>query len=355
MKSNVIKHARLRANAGSSSPGHTARTMIALIALALPLAVSLSLLGPACASAISRDTVLARGQDWVNFPVKYSQAKRHLGYRTDCSGYVSMCWKTGTSWSTSTFHSVTRRIAKSQLAPGDALLKKGYHIRLFYGWVDDAHTQYVAYEANTVVAVCRIHSISEDMRAGYAPVRYKRISNSPRPANVLQNGSFDVWARSWGGQAEQPVWWQTSRSWWQTLATHRKDTYRSARNSLQLVNPSGYPANSTELSQSARVAAGANYRLSAWAKTTNDPRGLELRLVYLNAAGASVAETGTTGYAASINGSAFKGMSVLLPTPADAVKAIVTLRLAGATTTDTAGAAVTGSSVVIDDVSLVRQ
>ena len=148
------------------------RVSRAFRALALPLAAALALAlfaGPASALAISRDSVLSRAQGWVDKPVPYSQSKYHAGYRTDCSGYVSMCWSTGTSWSTSSFHAVTHKIAVSQLKPGDAMLKKGYHIRLFYGWADDAHTAYVAYEANTVVAVCRVHSLARTWPSATSP------------------------------------------------------------------------------------------------------------------------------------------------------------------------------------------
>lgn len=331
------------------------RRRFAPLAVVALLAVSLTLLGATNALAIGRDTVLARAQSWVDAPVKYSQSKYHLGYRTDCSGYVSMCWKTGTSWSTRSFHAVTKRIKTSQLLPGDALLKKGYHIRLFYGWTDATHTQYVAYEAGTTVAVCRIHSIADDLHAGYVPTRYKRITNSPKPANLLQNGSFNVWARSWGAQPEQPVWWQVSGPWWQMLVAHRKDAYRSARNSLQLINPSEDPSDCTELTQSVPVVAGATYRLSAWAETAFDPSGLELDLAYLDAAGQPLAQASTTGDRSSITGSAFREMSAASTAPTAAVTAVVTVRLAGGDSSETTGSVVPGTSATLDDLSLTRQ
>jgi len=321
----------------------------------MALVIASTVLGSTAALAITRNGVLARGQKWVDAPVRYSQARRHLGYRTDCSGYVSMCWQTGTSWSTRSFHTVSHRIQASQLKPGDALLKKGYHIRLFYGWVDDAHTEYAAYESGSgKVAVCRIHSIADDLAFGYVPTRYDRVSNSPAKSNILKNGSFNTWARSWGGRPDQPVWWQTSGTWWQTPVTRRKDTYRSARNSLKLINPGSDPAAYTELSQSVPIIPGVDYRLSAWAKTDFDPRGVELRLAYLNATGDPVAETHTTGDGSGLNGSAFKRMSLLYAAPADAVRALVSVRLAGGGTADASGTVVPGTWVILDDVSLTR-
>lgn len=41
---------------------------------------------------IARTTIISRGQDWVDKHVPYSQSGTHDGYRTDCSGFVSMCW-----------------------------------------------------------------------------------------------------------------------------------------------------------------------------------------------------------------------------------------------------------------------
>jgi|GEM_PF-2689482 len=330
------------------------RTTIALTALITVLALALTLGTPTSASAISRDQVLARGQVRVDAPVPYSQSRYYAGYRTDCSGYVSMAWSTKTSWSTRSFHLVSHRITTSQLKPGDALLKKGYHIRMFYGWVDAKHTQYVAYEtSNGSYAGTRIHSIAEDLAYGYVPTRYNRITDSPKPLSVLQNGSFDVWSRSWSG-AEQPVWWQSNESWRQTLVTHRKDTYRATRSSLRLTNPSDDPEEYTELSQSAPVVAGATYYLSSWAKTDSAPAGVELKLAYLNAAGEALVETSTSGDRARLNGSSFKRMAMLTAAPAGTVKALVTVRLAPSTTVDASGTIIPGTSVTLDEIVMTR-
>jgi hypothetical protein len=325
------------------------RAQFSAAGLALALVVTLTLLAPTSAFAITRDAVFARAQSWVDKPVAYSQARHHLGYRTDCSGYVSMCWATGTSWSTSTFHAVTRRITTTQLKPGDAMLKKGYHIRLFEGWTDDTHTQYVAYEANTLVAVVRVHSLAEDLHAGYVPVRYNRITDGAQPANVLRNRSFDVWSRSWGPGGEQPIWWQVDGAQWETLAVHRTNVHRTGLSSLQLLNSGDDAETPTELSQTASVTAGTLYRLSAWAMSATDPSGVGLRVAYLDAGGGSLSETGTTGDQWGIGGSAFRQMSVLSTAPAGAVAARVSVTLAAETS-----AGVRGTSVILDDVSLAR-
>jgi hypothetical protein len=241
------------------------------------------------------------------------------------------------------------------------MLKKGYHIRLFYGWLDPAHTEYVAYEANTKVAVCRIHSLADDLAFGYVPTRYDHISGSVTSTNLLHNGNFNSWVDSWSSPGQQPVWWQTDGQWgasfnqWdRALVSHRKDTYRSARNSAKLVNPEADAATYTELSQTASVTAGASYRLTAWAKTAFDPHSVELRLVYLNALGQSLAETTATGDAWHLDNSAFKRMSVASTTPSGAVSAIASVRLSGGSTTDASGTIVPGTSAMLDDISLTR-
>ncbi len=327
-----------------------------MMAVLLLLSVLLfTMLGAASAHAITRDEVLARAQRLTDFPVAYSQSKYHAGYRTDCSGYVSMCWNTKTSWSTRSFHLVSHRISVKELLPGDALLKKGYHIRLFYGWLDDTRTHYLAYESSDgQVAKGRVRSMADDLAFGYIPTRYDRIRNSPKPRNVLLNGSFKVWESARRGRPDLPVWWQSGTQWWETPALRRSDTYRSAHSSLELTNPSEDPLTYTEISQVATVVAGVDYRLTAWAKTDSDPAGVELRLVYLDGSGESVAETTTMGNRFGIDGLAFRRLSILYPTPPDAVRAHVTIRLAGGSATDESGTVVAGTSVLLDDISLSR-
>jgi hypothetical protein len=41
---------------------------------------------------VARNTMIARGQSWVDKHVPYNQQGSYEGYRTDCSGFVSMCW-----------------------------------------------------------------------------------------------------------------------------------------------------------------------------------------------------------------------------------------------------------------------
>jgi len=331
------------------------RSALAVGAAVLALACAFTAFSAKSAFAISRADVLARAQTRIDAPVPYSQSKYYAGYRTDCSGYVSSCWGTGTSWSTSSFYKVSYTIKSSQLLPGDAMLKKGYHVRLFYGWLDEAHTQYVAYEsAYSQIAGCRVHSLAEDLKFGYVPTRYDKISGSISTRNVLKNSTFDSWQRGWDSTAQTPVWWGIEGPWGSTLVIHRQDTAHSSRNSLKLLNPSGDTGVFTELSQSVPVVANAPYLLTAFAKTSYAPAGVEMRLTYLNALGRSVAETGVAGDRVPLLAASWRMMSLLDTAPASAVRAVVTIRVAGATTTNTAGNGVRGSSVTLDDISLVR-
>jgi hypothetical protein len=41
---------------------------------------------------INRTDAIAKGMEWVNAHVPYSQTGTHEGYRTDCSGFASFIW-----------------------------------------------------------------------------------------------------------------------------------------------------------------------------------------------------------------------------------------------------------------------
>lgn len=44
------------------------------------------------ASCTSRENIMQKAQSWVSKYVPYNQKGSYEGYRTDCSGFVSMCW-----------------------------------------------------------------------------------------------------------------------------------------------------------------------------------------------------------------------------------------------------------------------
>lgn len=94
---------------------------------------------------VARSTIIARGQDWVDKNVPYN--KGYDGYRSDCSGFVSMCWGLPRpGHTTSSLPGVTRGINKNDLNAGDALLCAGTHVTLFVSWADSARNTYVMME-----------------------------------------------------------------------------------------------------------------------------------------------------------------------------------------------------------------
>lgn len=149
------------------------------------LMVACALLFPAVpAYAITRQEVVARGKVWVDRKVPYSQSRfasvegtrlpvststytpSRYGYRTDCSGFVSMCLNLRTtkglpySMSTATLDNVMYKIPKSALKPGDVILRPNDlvingsrvsygHAVLFVGWTDSAKTRYVGYHESS--------------------------------------------------------------------------------------------------------------------------------------------------------------------------------------------------------------
>lgn len=93
---------------------------------------------------VQRGTILAHGQSWVDKHVPYNQGGSYDGYRTDCSGFVSMCWELARpGLTTSTLGSVSRTISKDELQGGDALLNEGSHVVLFAGWADGSRSTYI--------------------------------------------------------------------------------------------------------------------------------------------------------------------------------------------------------------------
>lgn len=145
---------------------------------------------PTNALGITRDVALSRGRAWVNYVrtdptthkkvtgVPYSQSRWALengtlipkgtssastkGYRTDCSGFASLCFNLrdskGQPYSASTSEFGAKRskkyyqITKAQLQPGDMILKSTVwgaptgHAIMFEGWVDSSRKKYWAME-----------------------------------------------------------------------------------------------------------------------------------------------------------------------------------------------------------------
>ncbi|MDZ4170185.1 MAG: hypothetical protein U1E26_11125 [Coriobacteriia bacterium] len=157
---------------------HGTSRAVALILVALFAALVM----PVGAHAITRAEVLARGERWISTKTPYSQSRyarldgrliatsttnpARYGYRTDCSGFVSMTLgltdRSGRplSLSTAALDDVMRPITKRELLPGDIILRPkdlkiggkpvAYgHAVVFAGWVDEKQTRYVAYHQSS--------------------------------------------------------------------------------------------------------------------------------------------------------------------------------------------------------------
>ncbi|MEU0341274.1 FG-GAP-like repeat-containing protein [Streptomyces bobili] len=142
------------------------------------------LAAPTAGAPITRSAVIARARTWVDAQVPYSMSNYRDGYRTDCSGLVSMAWNLGTNAWTGNLDTYATRISKSQLRKGDMLLfhntsnpTSGSHVVLFERWTDSSMTSYVGIEQTPPHAVRRTIPYSYFNNAGsYLPYRYNNIA-----------------------------------------------------------------------------------------------------------------------------------------------------------------------------------
>jgi hypothetical protein len=125
-------------------------TSIRALACATTVATMLvtALASPITASAITPNQVISRARTWVSKRVPYSQRRHYRGYRQDCSGFVSMAWHLGRSYTTRSISHRAYRIPISALRPGDAVWRRG-HVAIFGGWKNKAKRTYWAYEETT--------------------------------------------------------------------------------------------------------------------------------------------------------------------------------------------------------------
>lgn len=156
-------------------------TLRVIACLALLCALALTAVP---AVALTPTQVLARARVWINRKVPYSQSRYAsiegtrlpsqtttytpslYGYRTDCSGFVSMCldlrYRNGTprSLDTATLDNVMFKIPKSSLRAGDVILRPndlvigGHevpygHAVIFVRWVNSSHTRYLGYHQSS--------------------------------------------------------------------------------------------------------------------------------------------------------------------------------------------------------------
>lgn len=128
--------------------------MLVLGMLTIAVSASLLMITPSTAMAAKAQKIkdpkriIARAKLWVDKRIGYSQSSYYRGYRRDCSGFVSMAWGYGKSYTSSTIRYAAKKIKKSQLRPGDAVRVPG-HVSIFAGWKNKAKGEYYALEQTT--------------------------------------------------------------------------------------------------------------------------------------------------------------------------------------------------------------
>lgn len=128
----------------------------------------------------ARRGILDRARSWSDRNVAYSSGVHLAGYRTDCSGFVSMCWGLPNSLTTASLPSVSHRIAAADLQPGDILLNtspgRSGHAVMFDHWANSKHTAYMAFEETP--RGCHHHVIPYPYYSGhghFAPYRLNSL------------------------------------------------------------------------------------------------------------------------------------------------------------------------------------
>jgi len=176
-------------------------------------------------ATISRDEMIRRARTWLTAnngrQVPYSMNKVWKdGYRTDCSGYVSMALALGkpglNTVGLATSSSVTKRLSSvSQLKKGDLLIDYSTtdgdfrHVVIFEKWANSSQTAYHAYEQRgTYGTTYRVlkYGIGKDNYDPFRPVKFGDSSgggSAPAPAPapsvawpVLKSGSSGVDVKS---------------------------------------------------------------------------------------------------------------------------------------------------------------
>lgn len=139
---------------------------------------------PGRTGTITRPEVIARAVSWVTQQVPYSQVRWWTDlngtYRQDCSGYVSMVWRTDqrVNYWTGNLATVSNRIPSSTMQPGDVLLLPGKHTLIFLGWANESKTKFHLFEeyrTGTPARFVKNASLSYYLDRGYGAYRYDGI------------------------------------------------------------------------------------------------------------------------------------------------------------------------------------
>jgi hypothetical protein len=129
--------------------------------------------------SISREEIMRRAESWLHPPTHYNMNVFKNRYRTDCSGYVSMTWKTGRNYWTGDLNTIGKKITYNQLRLGDMLLYhnfanpvNGSHVVLFHRWSGPAGGDFYIYEQTPPATKHRLWSAAGYNRRLYIPFQY---------------------------------------------------------------------------------------------------------------------------------------------------------------------------------------
>ncbi|REE96728.1 tectonin domain-containing protein [Thermomonospora umbrina] len=172
---------------------------------------------PEAMPVMTRDHILSRAQSWVGKGIVYNQDASYAGYRTDCSGFVSMAWNLGVSLTTPRFvpEGYAHWISKGELQAGDILLDDDAgdfgHVVVFDHWNSANQSSYVGYELSSSHNVAhRSFPYPYDAGSGpYAPARYNNVvparggthlfAQSPDRSGVFQYAGYgNTWTKVGG-------------------------------------------------------------------------------------------------------------------------------------------------------------
>ena len=141
----------------------------------------------AAVSGARRDAI-TRGFTWLDANVPYSQSRSFKGYRTDCSGFVSMSWKLDRSYTTADFIGSSRKWKRlggyGDLMPGDAIVRRSGgagHVVLFLGWSDASQSSACVLEQASTASDMqfRARSASSLRSSGFKPIRSTSLPEAP--------------------------------------------------------------------------------------------------------------------------------------------------------------------------------
>ncbi|MFC4587901.1 C40 family peptidase [Sphaerisporangium corydalis] len=172
----------------------------------------------AAAAPITRSAMIARAKTWnphTSKRIPYSQAKTHGGYRTDCSGYVSMALglaKPGPITVGLAKAAYTKRIKISELRKGDLIIdaignNNTRHVVIFEKWANTGHTSYWAYEQRGSYGTdYRTRTYGLSSGSEYKPYRALNIrEDAPVPPPTVTRATVIARAKTWKPATAQRV------------------------------------------------------------------------------------------------------------------------------------------------------